>query len=880
MAKTGNEIRESFLKFFESKGHTRVTSSSLIPKDDPTLLFTNAGMVQFKNAFLGLENRGYTRAATCQKCARAGGKHNDLENVGVTARHHTFFEMLGNFSFGDYFKEEAIAWAWEYLIDVVKLPKEKLWITIYEDDNEAFEIWNKKMNVPAERIVRMGEKSNFWMMGETGPCGPCSEILYDQGEGTGCGRPECDVHCDCDRHLEIWNNVFTQFDRDESGKLTPLAKPSIDTGMGLERLTAVIQGKKSNYDTDLFTPIIRFVEKISGKTYGQNADNDISIRVIADHSRAVTFLIGDGITPSNEGRGYVLRRILRRAARHGKMLGINKPFLNESAQVVIDMMKGVYPDLVEKASFITKMILNEEQRFMETLDAGLRILNEETAELKNQNKSVLPGALVFKLYDTYGFPTDLTADIVKRDGFTLDNEGFEKEMEQQRERARGAWKGSGEEAIAECYLKVSSSGVSTEFCGYEKIKKDNAEIKAIFIDGKPVEKAGEGQRAEIVLDNTPFYGESGGQIGDTGFLKGAGFNFTVEDTKKPVENFIVHKGVVSKGEIKVGAKAKLLVDEERRKAIAANHSGTHILQAALKAVLGDHIKQSGSQVTAEGLRFDFTHFSKISDEEMKRIEEIANDMIRKNVDVKTEVCALEDALKTGATAVFDEKYGATVRIVKMGKMSMELCGGTHVKRTGDIGLLKVLHESAIAAGVRRIEAVTGREAFKHFQKAEEELKRTAGLFKASQLEVYDRVEKMQKHVKELEKEIENLKGKLAAKDSGDLMNQAREINGVKVLATEVSITDVKTLRDFGDKLRDKLGSGVILLGSKAGEKVMLLCMVTKDLAGKYHAGNIIKELAPIVGGSGGGRPDMAQAGGSQPENLSKVFTALEKLLTQ
>jgi len=533
MAKTGNEIRESFLKYFESKGHTVVASSSLIPKDDPTLLFTNAGMVQFKNAFLGLENRGYTKAVSSQKCARAGGKHNDLENVGVTARHHTFFEMLGNFSFGDYFKEEAIAWAWEYLIEVVKLPKEKIWITIFKDDDEAFEIWNKKMKIPAERIVRMGEKSNFWMMGDTGPCGPCSEILYDQGEVTGCGRPECDVHCDCDRHLEIWNLVFTQFDRDELGKLTPLAKPSIDTGMGLERLTAVIQGKKSNYDTDLFTPIIRFVEKISGKTYGQNADNDVSIRVIADHSRALTFLIGDGITPSNEGRGYVLRRILRRAARHGKMLGINEPFLNESAKVVIDMMKGVYLDLVEKSSFITKMILNEEQRFMETLDAGLRILNEETEALKKEGKSVLPGMLIFKLYDTYGFPTDLTADIVKRDGFTLDNEGFEAEMEQQRARARGAWRGSGEEAIAECYLKTSSSGVTTEFCGYEKIKKDNAEILAIFIDGKPAEKAGEGQRAEIVLDNTPFYGEAGGQIGDTGYLKGVGFNFTVEDTKNP-----------------------------------------------------------------------------------------------------------------------------------------------------------------------------------------------------------------------------------------------------------------------------------------------------------------------------------------------------------
>ena len=878
MAKTGNEIRESYLKFFEEKGHTRVTSSSLIPKDDPTLLFTNAGMVQFKNAFLGLENRGYTRAVTCQKCARAGGKHNDLENVGVTSRHHTFFEMLGNFSFGDYFKEEAIAWAWEFLIDVVKLPKEKLWVTIYTDDDEAYNIWHKKMKVPKDRIVRMGEKSNFWMMGETGPCGPCSEIIYDQGEGTGCGLPACDLDCGCDRYLEIWNNVFTQFDRDENGKLNPLAKPSIDTGMGLERLTAVIQGVKSNYDTDFFTPIIRLVEKTSGKIYGKNDEADISIRVIADHSRAVTFLIGDGITPSNEGRGYVLRRILRRAARHGKMIGVNKPFLHQCAQVVIDMMKGVYPDLVEKASYITKVILNEEQRFMETLDAGLRILQEETALLKKAGKSVLPGALVFKLHDTFGFPTDLTADIVKKDNFTLDTSGFEAEMEQQKQRARGAWKGSGDEAVAECYLKASSSGITTEFCGYEGVIKAQSKVAAIFMNGQPVQSAAQGENAEIVLTTTSFYGESGGQAGDTGYLDGAGFKFIVLDTKKPVDKFIVHNGLVQKGKIKVGDEALLIVDEGRRKAIAANHSGTHILQAALKAVLGDHIKQSGSQVTSDRLRFDFSHFSKISDDEMQRVEDISNDMIRRNMEVQTEVCALEDALKTGATAVFDEKYGATVRIVKMGQMSMELCGGTHVQRTGDIGLLKVIHESAIAAGVRRIEAVTGKEALTHVQKTEEELKKAANLFKANPLELTDRAEKLLKHTRELEKEIEALKGKLAAKDSGDLISQAREIGGVKVLAVEVSIADVKTMRDFGDKLRDKMESGIIFLGSKAGEKALLLCIVTKDLVGKYHAGNIIKELAPLVGGSGGGRHDMAQAGGTQPENLGKIFPALEKLL--
>ncbi len=880
MAMKGNEIRESFLKYFEGKGHTRVPSSSLIPKDDPTLLFTNSGMVQFKNAFLGLENRGYTRAASCQKSVRAGGKHNDLENVGVTARHHTFFEMLGNFSFGDYFKNEAIEWAWEYLTEVVKLPKDKLWVTVYQDDDEAFSIWNKKMKVPSDRIVRMGEKSNFWMMGDTGPCGPCSEIIFDQGPGTGCGKPDCNIDCGCDRYLEIWNLVFTQFDRDAAGKLNPLPKPNIDTGMGLERLAAVIQGVKSNYDTDFFTDIIRFVEKLSGKTYGKNEESDTSIRVIADHSRSIAFLIGDGILPSNEGRGYVLRRILRRAARHGKLLGINKPFLYQCAEVVISMIKGAYPDMEAKASFITKVILNEEQRFMETLDAGLKILQEETAQLNKVKKNVLPGSLVFKLYDTYGFPTDLTADIVKRDGFTLDNEGFEAEMERQREKARAAWKGSGEEAVSECYLKAASTGVLTDFCGYEGVTKAESSVSAIFVNGQPVDSVSEGESAEIVVENTPFYGESGGQVGDTGFLEGADFSFAVADTKKPVDKLFAHQGTVKSGTIKKSAKVRLIVDLERRKAIQANHSGTHILQAALKAVLGDHIKQSGSLVNPERLRFDFTHFSKISDDEIKRVEKIANDVIRKNLPVKTEVCALEDALKTGATAVFDEKYGATVRMVKMGDVSRELCGGTHVERTGDIGILKVLHESAIAAGVRRIEAVTGREALRHIQEFEEQLKKTAALFKANPLEITERVEKTLKHIKELEKEIEALQGKMAARDSGDLLSQLKEINGIKVLAAEVNISDVKMLRDFGDKLRDKLASGVILLGAKTGDKAMLLCMVTKDLTSRFHAGNIIKEIAPLIGGSGGGRPDMAQAGGTKPENLAQAIVQLEKILAK
>ncbi|MBN1381239.1 MAG: alanine--tRNA ligase [Deltaproteobacteria bacterium] len=871
---TGSEIRESFLKYFEKNGHTRVASSGLIPKDDPTLLFTNAGMVQFKNCFLGLEDRGYKRAASSQKCVRAGGKHNDLENVGVTARHHTFFEMLGNFSFGDYFKEESIAWAWEFLTDVMKLPVEKLWVTIFEDDNEAFEIWNKKVGVSADRIVRMGEKSNFWMMGDTGPCGPCSEIIYDQGEGTGCGRPECDIHCECDRHLEIWNLVFTQFDRDASGKLTPLPKPNIDTGMGLERLAAVVQGVTSNYDTDIFRSIIKFIEKISHKTYGDNEEYNISIRVIADHCRAITFLIGDGVLPSNEGRGYVLRRILRRAARHGKLLGMNKPFLHEVAGAVIAEMKGAYPDLIDKASYIQKVVVNEEQRFIETLDAGLKILNDEVDWLKKTGKTVIPGDIVFKLYDTFGFPTDLTADIVRKDDFTIDQAGFDKAMEAQREKARESWKGSGEETVSAVYQKLSIDGIQTQFVGYEGVTEAQSQVAAILKDGVPADTISEGDEAEIIVNETPFYGEIGGQIGDRGVMEGKGFEFEIKDAQRPVDNIFTHIGRLVRGSLKVGDTVQLKVNNEERHAIEANHSGTHILQAALRAVLGDHIKQSGSLVNAERLRFDFTHFSKISDEELEAIETLANRYIRQNAPVDTTVMPIDEAVKTGATAVFDEKYGETVRVVKMGDVSMELCGGTHVSRTGDIGLLKIVHESAIAAGVRRIEALTGREALKYVQKLESELKKASNLIKANVFDLTDRMGKMLIHQKTQEKEIENLKGKLAAKDSSDLMDRAQEIKGVRVLATEVEGMDTRTLRDFGDKMRDRIRSGIILLGSKNDGKAMLLCMVTKDLTDRYHAGNIVKAIAPIVGGSGGGRPDMAQAGGSKPENLEQ---ALEKL---
>ena len=878
MTMTGSEIRESFLKFFEGKGHARIASSSLVPKDDPTLLFTNAGMVQFKNCFLGLEDRGYHRAATSQKCVRAGGKHNDLENVGVTARHHTFFEMLGNFSFGDYFKKEAIAWAWEYLTVTMGMPKEKIWITIYTDDDEAFRIWHDGMGVPTERIVRMGEKSNFWMMGETGPCGPCSEILYDQGEETGCGKPTCDVHCECDRHLEIWNLVFTQFDRDAAGKLTPLPKPNIDTGMGLERLAAVVQGVTSNYESDLFTGIIRFIEKISGRTYKRSGEDDISIRVIADHSRAVAFLIGDGVLPSNEGRGYVLRRILRRAARHGKLLGMDRPFLNDVCGVVIDGMKGAYPDLVDKAAFIRKVVESEEQRFIETLDAGLRILQEEVTALKAVGEQMIPGEIVFKLYDTFGFPTDLTADIVRKDRLSLDMEGFERAMAAQREKARESWKGSGQEAISEVYHQLTFNGTVTEFAGYEGVTKGSSRVTMLLKQGQPTEEIGEGDEAEVIVSKTPFYGEIGGQVGDTGVIEGDGFLFEVTDTKRPLDKLISHVGWLRKGKIRMGDDVLLKVDDEIRRATEANHSGTHILQAALKTVLGEHVKQSGSLVNAERLRFDFTHFSRIEEEELVRIEDLANRMIRANVPVETVVMPLAEAVKTGATAVFDEKYGETVRVVGMVGFSSELCGGTHVKRTGNIGFLKIVHESAVAAGVRRIEAVTGKTAVAHVRRLEDELRKTAGLLKIGLLETSDGTEKLLRRERELERENEALKGKLAAKDSGDLMGRVRQINGVAVLATVVEASDVKTLRDFGDKLRDRLRSGIILLGSRADGKAMLLCLVTKDLTDRYHAGKIIQSIAPLVGGSGGGRPDMAQAGGPKPEFLEQALEKLSDLL--
>ena len=660
--------------------------------------------------------------------------------------------------------------------------------------------------------------------------------------------------------------------------MTPLPKPNIDTGMGLERLAAVVQGVPSNYDTDLFAPIFRAIEGLSGKKYGTRDEDDVSMRVISDHSRAVTFLIGDGVLPSNEGRGYVLRRILRRAARHGKLIGLDHPFLNDLASVVINAMKDAYPDLIDKESFIKKVIVNEEQRFIETLDTGLRILNDEVEILKKAGKTILPGDVVFKLYDTFGFPVDLTADIVRRDAMTLDTEGFEQAMEAQREKARESWKGSGEEAVADAYKRLSVAGVATEFIGYHGVTEGQTRVLAILKKDQEVQEAVAGDKVEIIVAETPFYGEKGGQVGDTGIIEADGFRFDVWETQWPIDNLQTHIGKVKTGTIKVGDAVTMKVDEPVRRATEANHSGTHVLNAALRNVLGDHVKQSGSLVTPERFRFDFTHFSRIEDEELDRIETLANDYIRQNCEVKTTLMDKDAAVKTGAAAVFDEKYGDTVRVVKMGDFSMELCGGTHANRTGDIGALKIVAESGVAAGVRRIEALTGGEAIASFKKVEGEMKKAAHLLRANPLELADRIEKIQKHQKDLEREIEALKGKLAAKDSDDLISQTKEIKGVKVLATIVDAPDVKTLRDFGDKLRDKIPSGILLLGSRVNDKAMLLCMVTKDLTGKYHAGNIIKAVAPVVGGSGGGRPDMAQAGGPDAGRLEEAIGKIGELI--
>jgi len=862
-----------FLDYFAAKGHTIVPSSALVPRNDPTLLYTNAGMVQFKGLFLGEETRSYKRAVTAQKCVRAGGKHNDLENVGHTARHHTFFEMLGNFSFGDYFKKEAIEFAWEFLTTVVKLPADKLWVTVYKDDDEAFELWRTVIGIPADRIVRLGEKDNFWSMGDTGPCGPCSEILIDQGREMSCGKPGCAVGCDCDRYLEIWNLVFMQYNRDETGKLTPLPKPSIDTGMGLERLSAVCQKVKSNFETDLFQPIIREIASLAGVPYHKDQQTDISYQVCADHLRAMTFLISDGVLPANEGRGYVLRRILRRASRYGRLIGIVKPFLYKLTGVVVDEMRDAYPDLVDSREHVAKVVLLEEERFATTLESGLALLNETVDKLKATGKVMIPGDVLFKLYDTFGFPLDLVTDMARDMHLELDEEGYRKAMQEQRDKARAAWAGSGEEKIRPVYKEAAASAPKPVFIGYDTLE-GSAQLLTIIKGDKIVTEAREGDDVELILDQTPFYAASGGQVGDKGEVLGEASKFQVMDTLRPVEGLIVHKGKVKKGTFKTGNAVLAKVEAEERLATARHHTVTHILHATLRSVLGDHVKQAGSLVSPERLRFDFTHYTSLTARERDRIEELINERVIENHPVETVVMDIDQAVASGAMALFDEKYGDKVRVVTVRDVSKELCGGTHTRASGDIGAFKIVSEMGIAAGVRRIEAVAGKRAYQVFKREEQDLQEVAQLLKTTELDVVPRVEKLVAQIKGMEKELDQFKHKLQSSQAGDVIGEARTINNVRVLVKRTDNMDAKDLRDFGDKLRDKLGSGVLALGSVKDEKVNLIVMVSKDLTSRLHAGNIIKEIAPILGGTGGGKPDMAQSGGKDPGKLDAALEAL------
>jgi alanyl-tRNA synthetase len=875
---TGNEIRARFLKYFADRGHRVVSSSSLVPHNDPTLLFTNAGMNQFKDCFLGAEKRDYLRAATSQKCVRAGGKHNDLENVGRTARHHTFFEMLGNFSFGDYFKKEAIAYAWEFLTVDLGLDKERLYVSVYTDDDEAADIWHQQEGVPRERIFRF-EEDNFWSMGATGPCGPCSEIFYDNGPEIGCDSPDCTVGCDCDRYMEIWNNVFMQFDRQADGELIPLPKPAVDTGMGLERITTVMQGVQSNYDTDLLRAIITLIEKLSGKTYGDNNENDVSMRVMADHSRATAYLIADGVLPSNEGRGYVLRRIMRRAMRHAKLLGFNDPVLFKTAVFVLELMAEAFPTEAERKDFVAKVVLNEEERFIQTLSNGLRILQEEVAQLAAAKQTVIPGETVFKLYDTYGFPVDLTADIVEKDGYSLDEAGFESCMEAQRAKARKHWKGSGEEAVAAIYKQLVDQGLKSDFTGYQKLE-DQGKVLALLRQGELVQEAVCGESVELIATVTPCYGESGGQVGDHGQVITSEATLRIVDTKKPLSDLPVHVCEVVTGAIKVGAEATIKVDGERRRQIVLNHTATHLLQAALQQILGDHVKQAGSLVTPDRLRFDFSHFSPVSTEELIRIEQLVNRQIRVNAAVTSKEMTADEAQAAGAMALFGEKYGDVVRVIEVGDYSVELCGGTHTKAAGDIGLFRILSEAGIAAGVRRIEAITGAAALAQVQQQQQTLQRLATLVKSDPQQLEARLQKLLEQQKGAEKELAQLQAKANADRSGELLDHVQEVAGAKLLATRVEGVDGKGLREFSDQLRDKLGSGVLVLASTEGGKVALLVAVSKDLTAKLKAGELIKPLAEIVGGRGGGRPDLAQAGGTDLDKVEALLQAVPKQLQQ
>jgi len=873
---TGDDLRNTFLAYFEQRGHTIVKSSSLVPDNDPTLLFTNAGMVQFKRTLLGEDKRPYVRAASSQKCVRAGGKHNDLENVGYTNRHHTFFEMLGNFSFGDYFKEQAIELAWDLVTRGYNIPDERLWVSVYEKDDEAHRLWAGNTGISEDRIVRLGKKDNFWSMGNTGPCGPCSEILIDQGEAIGCGRPECKVGCDCDRYLEIWNLVFMEFNRDASGSMTPLPRPSIDTGMGLERIAAVVQRCTSNYETDLFVPIIREIEMLSDHSLSESPEVNISIKVIVDHSRAAAFLIGDGVLPSNEGRGYVLRRILRRAIRYGRTLGLTRPFLYQTAGKVSEVMRTAYPELLEADAYIRNIIKGEEERFQGTLDTGLRVLEDALWELRAKDTSEVPGRLIFKMYDTYGFPVDLIQDIVRDDGMSLDMAGFDQAMDEQRLRSRAHTMVYPKDAP---YTELSSKGIRPDFVGYDLTTCDS-EVLMVVRDGKALEQASAGDTVELVTAQTPFYGEAGGQVGDRGHIRGQDFEMEVTDTAKDPNDIIIHQGNILRGSIAPRQTVTLSVDQERRSATERNHTATHILHAVLRQVLGDHVKQSGSLVAPDRLRFDFTHFSPVEGKTLREIEVLVNERIQQNTPLHVEEMNAEAAFKAGATALFEEKYGDRVRLVAVEDFSKELCGGTHTKRTGDIGLFKIMSEGSVAAGVRRIEALTGEAALAQTQQTSQILDALAQMLKAKPEELTERFQKTLVQLKSLEKKFSSAKKKRATQASDPLLSAIKTVDGISVLAQEVSVDTPTALRDMADHLKAKMKSGIVVLGSRMPDKVLLVVVVTKDHMGRYHAGQIVKQLAGVVGGGGGGRADMAQAGGSRPEKLPDALASVFDIVAQ
>ncbi|MCG7944656.1 MAG: alanine--tRNA ligase [Candidatus Thiodiazotropha taylori] len=866
--KTSADIRRAFLDYFAQHQHEIVASSPLVPQNDPTLLFTNAGMVQFKDVFLGREKRDYTRATSSQRCVRAGGKHNDLENVGYTARHHTFFEMLGNFSFGDYFKQDAIKYAWEFLTETIGLPAEKLWVTVYQDDQEAAEIWLNEIGVDPARFTRIGDKpggkryesDNFWSMGDTGPCGPCSEIFYDHGEAIWGGPPGTPEE-EGDRYIEIWNLVFMQYNRDADGVMTPLPKPSVDTGMGLERLAAVLQHVHSNYEIDLFAHLIEAASKVTG------CDNlqEKSLRVIADHIRSCAFLIVDGVLPSNEGRGYVLRRIIRRAIRHGYMLGVKDAFFYQLVEPLCQEMGEFYPELLKQQSQVEKVLRLEEERFAQTLEQGMKILEETISELQGK---VIPGETVFKLYDTYGFPKDLTADIAREHELSIDQDGFEVAMGEQRKRAQAASQFAAGDAVD------IALDEATRFTGYEGLE-EAAEVVALSKDGTTVDQLSAGEQGMVFLNHTPFYAESGGQVGDLGVLEGDGLLFEVEDTRKQAGELFAHIGKLEEGVLKVGDRVTAQVNAYTRQATALNHSATHLLHAALRQVLGDHVAQKGSLVDAERLRFDFSHFEPITREQLQTIEQMVNEQIRYNHLVNTDIMSLDEAKESGAMALFGEKYDEKVRVLSMGDFSTELCGGTHVNAVGDIGLCKITAETGIAAGVRRIEAVTGQRAIEWMEADEERVQRVAEMIKSGRDEIEDKLTQILDRNRKLEKELEQLKAKLASAAGSDLASSAVAVGEIKVLAANLDGADPKSLRETMDQLKNKLGSAVILLTAVAGGKVSLVAGVTKDLTGSMKAGDLVKLAAEQVGGKGGGRPDMAQAGGSNPDAIPQALELVE-----